>query len=185
MRRATWRALPVLLAVCIGGCGGGNPLDNPDDVANPAATGGRRLSFVYFQACVQPVLATPQAPAAACAAAGCHDSTNGSGGALRLDGSAAPQDLAQGADALRRSAMYRNFVSAQGVTVIGNPGASLLLAKPRLANVLHGGGLIFSAETEATRRIAFWIARPLPDGQDEFSSAGQALLDAGGGCRTS
>ncbi|MFO1329726.1 MAG: hypothetical protein U1F56_20365 [Rubrivivax sp.] len=178
-------SLAIVAALSLAACGGGNPLDNPDDVANPAATGGRRLSFVYFQACVQPVLATPQPGASACAAGGCHDSSTGTGGALRLDGSATAQDLAPGADALRRSAMYRNFVSAQGVTVIGNPDASLLLAKPRLANVLHGGGLIFSGPSDATRRLVFWISRPMPPGQDEFSSAGQALLDAGGGCRTS
>lgn len=174
----TWFCL--LLAAC-----GGGALDNPDDVANPPATEGRRLSFAYFQACVQPVLATPQGPNSACAAAGCHDSATGTGGALRLSATAATEDTAQAPERLRASAMYRNFFSAQGVTVIGNPGASLLLAKPRLANVLHGGGLIFSAETEATRRIAFWISRPMPDVQDEFSSAGQALLDASGGCRTS
>lgn len=179
-RPAAWPLLLLLAA-----CGGSNPLDNPDDVANPASTEGRRLSFVYFQACVQPVLAQPQAGATACAAAGCHDSASGTGGALRLQAAAAAEDPAQAPERLRASAMYRNFFSAQGVSVIGNPDASLLLAKPRLRNVLHGGGLIFSGESEATRRLAFWIARPMPPGQDEFSPAGQALLGAGGECRSS
>ena len=136
---------------------------------------------------MQPVLATPQAgPAGSntCAAGGCHDSLTGTGGALRLDGSAAVVDLALPVDQIRGQAMYRNFFSAQGVSVIGNPAASLLLAKPRLLNVLHGGGLVLDADSEAARRITFWISRPMPPGQDEFSSAGLALLDAAGGCGT-
>ena len=85
---------------------------------------------------------------------------------------------------VRATAMYRNFFSAQGVSVIGSPAASLLLAKPRLLNVLHGGGLVLAADSEAARRIAFWIGRPMPPGQDEFSVAGLALLGTDGGCRT-
>lgn len=183
MKRAPW-FLPLVLAAC----GGGNPLDNPDSVSNPATSGdGRALSFVYFQACVQPVLSNPvPGPGGAntCAGAGCHDSRTGTGGALRLDGAAAAVDLSQPVAQLRSTAMYRNFVSAQGVTVIGNASGSLLLAKPRLAGVLHGGGLIFSGDSDATRRLTFWISRPMPAGQDEFSAAGLALLGADGACRT-
>jgi hypothetical protein len=119
------KRVPCVLPVLLAACGGGNPLDNPDSVGNPATSGdGRALSFVYFQACVQPVLTTPSpAPAAAtpAPAGGCHDSRSGTGGALRLDGAATAVDLTLPAD--RRcapAAMYRNFFSAQGVTVIGN-----------------------------------------------------------------
>ena len=45
-------------------------------------------------------------------------------------------------------------------------------------------GLVLAADSEAARRIAFWIARPMPPGQDEFSVAGLALLGTDGGCRT-
>lgn len=183
------RELTVVIAAAglLAACGGGGPLGNPDDVSNPAATEGRHLSFTYFQACVQPVLSTPQAGPAGnntCAAGGCHDSVTGTGGALRLDGAAAAVDPALSPDQIRTSATYRNFFSAQGVTVIGNASASLLLAKPRLLNVLHGGGLILAADSEAARRIAFWITRPMPPGQDEFSSAGLALLGPNATCRT-
>lgn len=177
--------LVATAAALVTACGGGNPFDNPEDVSNPAATEGRRLSFAYFQVCIHPVLTQPVSGSSGsntCAAGGCHDSVTGTGGALRLDGSATAQDLAQTPEQIRASAMYRNFFSAQGVTVIGNAAGSLLLAKPRLANVLHGGGLIFDGESEGTRRLAFWITRPMPPGQDEFSSAGLALLDAQGGC---
>lgn len=184
--RTVWMAT-LLAAVTLAACGGGGPLGNPDDVSNPDATEGRHLSFTYFQACVQAVLATPQpGPAGSntCAAGGCHDSLTGTGGALRLDGTAAVVDLTLPPAQIRTSAMYRNFFSAQGVSVMGNPGASLLLAKPRLLNVLHGGGLVLAADGEAARRLAFWIARPMPPGQDEFSSAGLALLASDGRCRT-
>lgn len=178
----------AMLPLALAACGGGNPLDNPDSVSNPATSGeGRALSFVYFQACVQPVLTTPvPGPGGSntCAGAGCHDSRNGTGGALRLDGAATAADLSLPADQLRATAMYRNFVSAQGVTVIGNATASLLLAKPRLAGVLHGGGLIFQGDSSATQRLTYWISRPMPPGQDEFSAAGLALLGADGACRT-
>ncbi len=178
---------PALLPLLLAACGGGQPLGNPEDVGNPATIEGRALSFSYFQACVHPVLATPQVgPSGSntCAAGGCHDSRTGTGGALRLDGTAAAVDPALPAEQIRGQAMYRNFFSAQGVSVIGNPAASLLLAKPRLLNVLHGGGLVLDADSEAAQRIGFWISRPMPPGQDEFSGAGAALLDANGGCRT-
>jgi hypothetical protein len=184
--RAAFTITAGLLSL-LAGCGGGGPLGNPDEVSNPAATEGRHLSFTYFQACVHPVLSTPQAGPSGnntCAAGGCHDSVTGTGGALRLAGTAAGVDPALPPEQVRATAMYRNFFSAQGVSVIGSPAASLLLAKPRLLNVLHGGGLVLAADSEAARRIAFWIARPMPPGQDEFSVAGLALLGTDGDCRT-
>lgn len=166
-------------------CGGGNPFSNPEAIDNPAGALGQRLAFAYFQRCVQPVLTSPQPGASACAAGGCHDSATGTGGALRLEAGAAQQDLAQDAATLRASAMYRNFYSAQGVAVIGAPDASLLLNKPRLAGVLHGGGLIFHGDdSEAVRRLAYWIGRPMPQGQDEFSVAAASMFEADGACKS-
>jgi hypothetical protein len=75
----------------------------PDTVANPPGGSGQKLSFVYFQRCVFPVLNTPLpvniggvTTTNTCAAGGCHDNATGTGGALRLVGSAAPVDTAAG-----------------------------------------------------------------------------------------
>ncbi|MBL0089777.1 MAG: hypothetical protein IPP44_25090 [Ideonella sp.] len=173
--------------VSLSGCGGGsgNPLGNPQTVANPAGTTGQKLSFAYFQACVQPILIAPLpieggGGTNTCAAAGCHDSSNGTGGALRLAGAATRVDLADPANTpelIRLTDMYRNFYSAQGVVLIGAPAQSLLLNKPRLINVLHGGGRIFSSADDGNvKRISYWINHPMPQGQDEFSAAGNALF---------
>lgn len=172
-------------------CGGGdgtNPFDNPATVSNPAGTtNGQKLSFAYFQRCVMPILNT-QLPVTingvtsvnSCAASGCHDNTNGTGGALRLTASAALVDLAAPAntpDVIRTSAMYRNFYSSQGETLIGAPLTSRLLNKPLVRTVLHGGGLIFADENDANAKIIrYWITRPMPAGQDEFSSAAANLF---------
>ncbi|MBI5717950.1 MAG: hypothetical protein HZC37_09725 [Burkholderiales bacterium] len=172
-------------------CGGGdgtNPFDNAATVTNPTGTtNGQKLSFAYFQRCVMPIL-NAQLPVTingvtsinSCAAGGCHDNTNGTGGALRLTGSAALIDLASAAntpDVVRTSAMYRNFYSSQGETLIGAPLASRLLNKPLVRTVLHGGGLIFADENDANARIIrYWITRPMPAGQDEFSSAAANLF---------
>ena len=87
-------------ALLLTGCGGeGNPLDNPPTVQNPTTTSGQKLSFVYFQKCVQPVflkqLQINQSGVIStntCAAAGCHDNATGTGGAFRLLGNAQPVD---------------------------------------------------------------------------------------------
>jgi hypothetical protein len=164
------------------GCGGGT-LDNPGNVVNPAVTSGRKLSFTYFQRCVAPVLNTPQtvlvngvATTNTCAAGGCHDNTTGTGGALRLFGSAAPVDLAQDAAAIRATDMYKNYYSALGESVVGAPDQSRLLNKPLVRDVLHGGGVIFEADADAARIIRTWINRPMPSGQDEFSSAADTMF---------
>jgi predicted small lipoprotein YifL len=165
-------------------CGGGSPLDNPPEVANPPAEGSRKLSFAYFQRCVQPILEA-QLPVTlngvttvnSCASSGCHDDTNGTGGALRLRGGAATVDLSAAADAIRATDMYRNFYSSQGEVVFGNALASRLIAKPLVLNVLHGGGIVFdSAEDANVRVLRYWIEHPMPQGQDEFSSAGNGLF---------
>ena len=177
-------ATAMIAAATLAGCGGGNPLDNPPEVANPPAVGARKLSFAYFQRCIQPILVA-QLPVTlngvttvnSCASAGCHDDTSGTGGALRVRGSALDVDLAAAPEAIRETDMYRNFYSAQGEVVFGNALASRLVAKPLVLNVLHGGGIVFdSVDDENVRRLRYWIEHPMPEGQDEFSTAGNALF---------
>jgi hypothetical protein len=162
-------------------CGGGSPLDNPPSVINPPGGGGQALSFVYFQECVNPVLiaqlALPTGGTGSCASSGCHDNVNGTGGAFRMTASAAAvPDLSDPA-AVRLSEMYRNFFSAQGSSVIGSPTTSRMLTKPLVQGVLHGGGLIFpNADTPEAKLLAYWISRPMPQGQDEFSSAADGMF---------
>jgi hypothetical protein len=178
--------LALLAAGALGGCGGsGNPLDNPANVQNPLATGGTRLSFLYFQRCVNPVFlaALPVTvngvPALkTCAAAGCHDHSYGTGGAFRIIPGATAVDLTTNTPAVvRASDMYKNFISAQAETNIGAPGASLLLEKPLLQGALHGGGQVFPDSSDANaRRFSYWISNPMPSGQDELSPAGNNLF---------
>jgi predicted small lipoprotein YifL len=171
-------------AAVLAACGGGNPLDNPPSVVNTPGGGGQNLSFVYFQYCVNPVLvrqlALPGGGSGSCAGSGCHDNANGTGGAFRMDAGAADVDLAAvSADEARQSAMYRNFFSAQGSSVIGGPTSSKMLTKPLVQGVLHGGGQIFAnADTPEARVLSFWISRPMPQGQDEFSSAAASMFSA-------
>lgn len=179
------------VALALAGCGGdGNPLDNPPIVQNPATAGGQKLSFVYFQKCIQPIFVARlqinqggTISTNTCAAAGCHDNATGTGGALRLIGSAAPVDLSNPAnttDVIRTTDMYKNFYSSQGEVVFGAPLSSRLLTKPLTLNVLHGGGLIFLSESDPNvMLIRYWISRPMPQGQDEFSSAANAMFASG------
>lgn len=171
------RTLLVLPALAVAACGGG-------EVENAPATGARKLSFAYFQRCVMPILVT-QLPVTlngvttvnSCASSGCHDDANGTGGALRVRGGAATVDLATAPDLVRETDMYRNFYSAQGEVVFGDPLASRLIAKPLVLNVLHGGGIVFDdAEDPNVRLMRYWIEHPMPEGQDEFSSAGNGLF---------
>jgi hypothetical protein len=108
-----------------------------------------------------------------CAASGCHDNTNGTGGAFRVIGNAQAIDLtnpANTADIIKASDMYKNFYSAQGEVVFGNPMLSRILAKPMVNGVLHGGGLVFANAQDANARlIQYWINNPAPTGSDEFS----------------
>ena len=187
-RRARAAALAALAAGVLAGCGGdGSPLDNPPTVKNPTTAGGQKLSFAYFQKCIQPVFVAPlqinQNGAISintCAAAGCHDNATGTGGALRLVGSAQRVDTGNPAntpDVIRATDMYRNFYSAQGEVVFGAPLSSRLLTKPLTLNVLHGGGLIFLSESDPNvMLIRYWISRPMPQGQDEFSSAANSMF---------
>jgi hypothetical protein len=178
-RRAATTA--CLLAVGLAACGGGgdNPFDNPADVRNPLQVSGEKLSFVYFQKCINPILLAQleinrngAESLNTCAGGGCHDSNTGTGGALRVVAAAQPVDLADPSntpDVIRESDMYKNFYSAQGSTVIGSPPQSRLLAKPLLLGVLHGGGLIFEGEQDPNAKlIAYWVTHPAPEGSDEF-----------------
>ena len=188
-------ALAGLLALA--GCGGGNPLSNPPDVSNPPGTGGQTLSYVYYQKCINPIfLAQLQIningalSVNTCAAGGCHDTVSGTGGAFRLVGAAQPVDVATSTpDAIRASDMYKNFYSTQGEVVFGSLTQSRILAKPRLLNVLHGGGLIFENDQDPNvRLLQYWINHPVPQGQDEFSSAANSMFTpadpATGACNT-
>jgi hypothetical protein len=80
-------------------------------------------------------------------------------------------------DVIRAADMYKNFYSAQGSVVIGSTAQSRLLAKPLLLGVLHGGGLIFLNENDPNAKlIKYWISRPAPQGQDEFSTATYSMF---------
>ena len=179
-------AAALLGAAAACGGSGSNPLDNPPEISNPQQTSGRKLSFEYFQRCVYPILQAQlqiningAVSTNSCAASGCHDNTNGTGGALRIF-AAVEVDLADSSntpDAIRATDMYKNFYSAQGETVIGSPEASRLVNKPLIRGVLHGGGLIFPNEQDPNARaFAYWIRRPMPQGQDEFGSAANSMF---------
>jgi len=179
--RGTVAAAVAVLGLTSCGGGGSNPLDNPDSLSNPTLSGNQRLRFSYFQTCVFPVFlkqlpiqfANGTTAVNTCAASGCHDNTNGTGGAFRVIGNAQPIDLsnpANTADIIKASDMYKNFYSAQGEVVFGNPMLSRILAKPMVNGVLHGGGLVFENAQDANARlIQYWINNPAPSGSNEFS----------------
>ena len=171
-------------------CGGGgtNPFGNPPLVQNPVGTTGQKLSFAYFQRCINPIfLAELQiningtVSTNTCAGAGCHANATGTGGAFRVEPGAQPVDLANPSntpDVIRTTDIYKNFYSSQGEVIVGSPAQSRLLTKPQLLNVLHGGGLIFASNTDPNvKLIEYWISHPMPQGQDEFSAAGNALFN--------
>jgi hypothetical protein len=175
----------AVLTLVLPGCGGGNgngALDNASTINNPSRVAGQKLSFAYFQRCVNPLLTTPlpiqnSSVTATCASGGCHDQTNGSGGALRLVGGALPVSLTLDPAQLVASDMYKNYYSSAGVSVAGAPAQSLLLNKPLVRGVLHGGGTVFnSADDVAAKTFSYWINRPVPQGQDEFSSAANTMF---------
>jgi hypothetical protein len=184
------RLLPTLsllltAAAVLVACGGGS-LDNPPGIT------GQKLSYAYFERCVNEVLKTPlpvningAVSVNTCAAAGCHDNTTGTGGALRLLQAAAPAASGATADQVRATDMYKNYYSSLGESVVGAPDDSRLLNKPLVRGVLHGGGVIFeNVNTTEARTIRFWISRPMPQGQDEFSSASATMFDpVTGACR--
>lgn len=169
-------------AAALAGCGGGSALDNSENVQNPPGAGGRKLSFEYFQRCIQPiyekVITGAGGGANTCGSSGCHDTVAGTGGALRIVPTPALVDsTTTPVDVIHASEMFRNFFSSQGVTVVGAPTSSRLFQKPLVLNILHGGGQIFASENdENARLIAYWITHPMPEGQDEFSIAANSLF---------
>lgn len=175
------------LVALAAGCGGGNPLGNPPRVENLQSEGGQKLSFAYFQKCINPILLAQLqvnqggvVSSNSCAGSGCHDNANGTGGAFRVVPSAQPLDTSDPAntpDVIRASDIYKNFYSSQAATFIGSPAQSRLLIKPLVANVLHGGGLIFESDQDPNVKLMqYWISRPVPEGQDEFSSAADSMF---------
>ena len=191
-----YRFAPLAAVALMAACGGGSPLDNPPLVINPPGGTGQSLSFVYFQKCVNPVLLSqlslPGGGTGSCASSGCHDNVNGTGGAFRTEATATVVDLTNPANTpavVRTTEMYRNFFSAQGSSVIGAPTASKMLLKPLVQGVLHGGGLVFAdVDAPGAKLLAYWISRPMPQGQDEFSSAANPMFTppdpATGTCNT-
>jgi hypothetical protein len=191
-------ALCAALAL-LAACGGGGPLTNPPTVSNPLGSGGQKLSFAYFQRCINPIFLAQLAinqngvqSINSCAGAGCHDDASGTGGAFRVRPAATAVDLANPAntpDAIRQTDMYKNFFSSQGEVVFNAPLSSRLLTKPLVQGVLHGGGLIFLNDQDPNvRLIRYWISRPVPQGQDEFSAAANSMFTppdpATGACNT-
>lgn len=180
-----------LVALALAGCGGSNPLDNPPTVSNPPSTSGQKLSFAYFQRCIDPIFNTVLGNNT-CASSGCHDNRDGTGGALRIVPNAPTIDVQNSAntpDVIRATDMYRNFYSAQGMTLLNSPPDSRLLTKPLVRGVLHGGGQIFSNDQDPNvRLILYWISNPAPQGQDEFSAATYNMFTPAdpnaGTCRT-
>ena len=179
----------IIAATAAVGCGGGgsNPLGNPPLVTNPAGVSGQKLSFAYFERCINPIfLAQLQinqggtVSTNTCAGSGCHANATGTGGAFRVVPTAQSIDVTDPAntpDLIRASDMYKNFYSAQGEVVVGSTTQSRLLAKPLLLNVLHGGGQIFANDQDANAKlIEYWISHPAPQGQDEFSTATYAMF---------
>jgi hypothetical protein len=172
----------ALLLALLAACGGSNPLDNPPDISNGGGVEGDKLSFAYFQKCVDPIVTTNVDPNKNCSNANCH-APGGSGGAFRAITAATPISLVPPIDATaaRATDMYKNYRSAAGQTLIDAPGDSRLLNKPLLNGTLHSGGQIFANDqvTEA-RTIRFWISNPIPPGQDEFSAANYSILFSNG-----
>ena len=182
------RTSVISLAVgALAACGGGSPLDNPPSVQNPPGSTGQKLSFIYFQKCINPIfLAQLQinqngtVSTNTCAGSGCHDTVTGTGGAFRVVPTAAEVDTTDPANTpelIRMSDMYKNFYSAQGEVVLGTPTQSRLIAKPLLLNVLHGGGQIFPNDQDPhVKLMEYWISHPVPAGADEFSTAANNMF---------
>ena len=204
MRRRVLVAMLALAGLAsVASCGGGssNPFDNPDSIVNPPGATGQKLSFIYYQQCVNPIfLAALQVnhggtiSTSTCAGGGCHDNASGTGGAFRIIPSATALSVSTAglgvtADVARTSDMYKNFYSSQGEVVLSDAMESRLLTKPMVNGVLHGGGLIFdSASNPNVQILTYWITHPMPQGQDEFSTAANNMFSNGdpatGTCNT-
>jgi predicted CxxxxCH...CXXCH cytochrome family protein len=173
-------------------CGGGT-------VSDPPLSGAQVLAFAYFQRCVNPIFQKPLqitlngvAVTNQCSNPACHNNSTGAGGAFRIIPTLQTFDLTNPAntpDVIRASDIYKNFVSAQGETVVGAPTQSLLIRKPLLQGIFHGGGQIFANDQDPNVKLMeYWIANPAPQGQDEFSAATYAMFTPAdpnnGACKT-
>jgi len=173
-----------LAVLGLAACGGGGPLGNPPTVQNGTVVGQQKLSFVYFQFCVEPIFRDSlpiigTSLTNTCAGAGCHDNTTGAGGAFRIVTAATPVPDSEFAapDVVRNTRdMYKNYYSAQGEVVTSDPALSRLVNKPLVRGVLHGGGQIFASEADRNvQLLQFWMNNPVPKGQDEFSTSAAIL----------
>lgn len=182
--QSTLLVATLAAAAALVGCGGGGIVGNAPDIQNPQGQSGRKLSFEYFQRCIQPIYGKVITGAGGgsntCASSGCHDTVAGTGGALRIVPGASLVDLSNPAntvDVVHATDMFKNFYSSQGVTIVGAPTSSRLFQKPLLLNVLHGGGQIFANQSdENAQYIAYWINHPMPETQDEFGPAANNLF---------
>jgi hypothetical protein len=198
--RARQAAAASAAALLLAACGGGSPLGNPPTIQNPPDESGQDLSFAYFQRCINPILLAEltinqngQISVNTCASAGCHDNVSGTGGALRVIGSAPDVDLsgdlAARAAEIKNAPIYVSFFSSKGSTEVGSPLESRMLNKPLVRGTLHGGGLIFESEDDPNAKlIEYWITHPMPAGQDEFGPAAANLFESNdvvnGACKT-
>ncbi|MEP7298448.1 MAG: hypothetical protein ABI702_19870 [Burkholderiales bacterium] len=191
-----------VVALALAGCGGSssNPFDNPAPIVNdPGSVTGQRLSFAYFQRCINPIFDAQlqiqlngTTSTNTCSGSGCHATTTGTGGAFRVVPGTPLVDLSNAANTpavIRATDMYKNFYSAQGEIIVGSTTQSRLLLKPQVLGVLHGGGLIFPSATDPNvKLIEYWVTHPAPQGQDEFSTATYAMFTpadpATGTCNT-
>jgi|SRR5882724_314124 len=171
----------ICLALGLASCGGGGgPLNNPPTIDNPGTAGGQKLSFFYFENCINPIFdkLLPIAGTSltnTCSGSGCHDNAAGTGGAFRVVPALNPVtdyvDITQAPAVIRATNMSKNFYSAQGEADIGTPAQSRLMIKPLVQGVLHGGGQIFVNDQDLNvKLIRYWITHPAPQGQDEFST---------------
>lgn len=178
------RSLASLSLAVLGltACGGGNPLDNPPSVQNGGVSGQDKLSFVYFQLCIDPIFRDSLPIIGTglfntCAGAGCHDNATGAGGAFRVVPSAVGVTDFSAPDVLRNTEdMYKNYYSAQGEVVLSDATLSRLVNKPLVRGVLHGGGQIFASDADRNVQLMrYWMGNPVPRGQDEFSTSAAIL----------
>jgi len=178
-----------LVASMLVACGGdgGNRSTTRRRCRTPSRTSGQKLSFVYFQKCVQPVFLKQLQinqngviSTNTCAAAGCHDNATGTGGAFRLLGNAQPVDMANPAntpDVIRTTDMYKNFYSVAGRG--GVRGAAVEPAADQAADAqctARGRAHLPERSDPNVMLIRYWISRPMPQGQDEFSSAANSMF---------
>jgi hypothetical protein len=145
-----------------------------DTVANPPGASGQKLSFLYFQRCVNPVLNTPlpvriggNTTTNTCAAGGCHDNVSGTGGALRLLGSAAPVDASALPDARARQRHVQELL----LIARGKRGRQSRPEPPaeQAAGAQHTArgrpGLRDGGRPIAAQLIRYWINHPMPAGR--------------------